>query len=73
MYGLLHDVLCGYHQREEALNENTQTVTMHGGALVLKGVGTSLLMPVWLSDRAEAKEALGKCSHCLWHVFVSHF
>lgn len=73
MYGLLHDVLCGYHQGEETLGENTQTVMMHAGDVVLKGVGTSLLMPVWFSDRAESKDALGRCSHCLWHVFVSHF
>ena len=73
MYGLLHDMLCGYHQGDETLYENTQTVTMHVGDVVLKGVGTSLLMPVWFSDRAESKDTLGRCSQCLWHVFVSYF
>lgn len=46
MYGLFHDVLCGYHQGEETLSENTQRVTMHVEDIILKGVGTSLLMPV---------------------------
>lgn len=73
MQELLYDVLRGYHQGEETLQENTQTVTMHVGDIIVKGVGTSLLMPVWFSDRAESKDALGKCRDSLWHVFVSHF
>lgn len=73
MQELLYDGLRGYHQGEETLQENTQTVTMHVGDIILKGAGTSLLMPVWFSDRAESKDTLGKCRDSLWHVFVSHF
>lgn len=55
------------------LSRKIHRQSMHVGDIILKGVGTSLLMPVWFSDRAESKDALGKCRDSLWHVFVSHF
>lgn len=55
------------------LSRKIHRQSMHVGDIILKGAGTSLRMPVWFSDRAKSKDALGKCQDSLWPVFVSHF
>lgn len=55
------------------LSRKIHRQSMHVGDIIPKGAGTSLWMPVWFSDRAKSKDALGKCRDSLWPVFVSHF